>query len=320
MSDNIRDALKYIQQMCGGEVTAKAKGKAELSMLPFAVVTNYKWYDAELLGISIVLAVAKNQEDCTPYVLQKHGQIASAKLGRHVVFVLSSVASYNLTRMTEARVNFIVPNKEMFIPSLLIELQKPAVNVVVEKETMPPIAQCMVIFHLLREPLDGKSPAELAKRFDVSYPNMSRALRWLESKGIIEQVGAKQKLIRFTCSGKELWDKALPLMESPIERFAYTDCNTIIGKAAGETALEHYTMMVAPMRQTIAISKQEAKNCKDILDKEFGDNIVEIWRYNPSLVTENEHIDKLSLYLSLRDNEDERIQMELETMIDNMQW
>lgn len=316
----MKNILKYLQRMCGNEVTAKAKGKAELSVLPFAVVTNYRWYDVELLGIGIVLAVARSQEDCTPYVLQKHGQIASAKLGKHVVFGLTSVASYNLTRMTEARVNFIVPDKEIFIPSLLMELQKPAANVFVEKDTMPPIAQCMVIYHLLRESLDGKSPAELAERFVVSYPNMSRALRWLDSKGIVKQEGAKQKCVRFSCSGRELWEKALPLMESPVERLAYTDSNTVIGKAAGETALEHYTMMASPMRTTIAISKQEAKTCKDILDKEFGESIIEVWRYDPSLLTDNDYIDKLSLYLSLQDSDDERIQMELETMVENIQW
>ncbi len=40
----------------------------------------------------------------------------------------------------------------------------------------------------------------------------------------------------------------------------------------------------------------------------------------PKMLNTEGEIDKLSLYRSLKDNEDERIQIELERLIDEMSW
>lgn len=78
--------------------------------------------------------------------------------------------------------------------------------------------------------------------------------------------------------------------------------------------------MASPAKMTVAVSKLQAKGCKDILDKQYGDIIVEVWRYDPALIATDRYVDKLSLYLAMRNSGDERIQKELETMIDNLQW
>ena len=54
--------------------------------------------------------------------------------------------------------------------------------------------------------------------------------------------------------------------------------------------------------------------------EEYGENTIEIWKYAPELLAKDGVVDRLSLYLSLKDSEDERIQIELEHLIDNMQW
>ena len=319
-SDNIKNTVRYIEQMCGGEVSIAPKDKMELAALPFALVATYRWFDVDMLGVKIVFAEPKESEACTPIVLQKHGKIATENFKEHVVFVLAEIASYNLTRMTKARVNFVVPGKEIFIPSLLMQLQKPSPKALDVNDMMPPMAQCLVIYHLLIEPLDGTNSADLAKRFNVSYPNMSRALKWLETKEIIKKEGGKQKTIKFLALGKSLWEKVLPMMDSPIEKKLYTDSCVDNAKYAGEVAAEHYTMMASPIRTSYAISKQEVNTHKPLLDKKFGENEVEVWRYNPSLTSQGEFVDKLSLYLSLRNTDDERLQMELEEMINSIQW
>jgi len=52
----------------------------------------------------------------------------------------------------------------------------------------------------------------------------------------------------------------------------------------------------------------------------FGENTVQVWRYDPHILSENGKVDKLSLYLSLRDNADDRIQIELENMLNEIKW
>jgi hypothetical protein len=49
------------------------------------------------------------------------------------------------------------------------------------------------------------------------------------------------------------------------------------------------------------------------------DTTVEIWRYNPEPLSENGYVDKLSLFLIFREETDDRIQTELEQLI-NQIW
>jgi hypothetical protein len=57
-----------------------------------------------------------------------------------------------------------------------------------------------------------------------------------------------------------------------------------------------------------------------MMNKEYGDIKVEVWKYSPALLSEDEWADRLSLYLCMKDSEDERIQMECDTLIEEMEW
>ena len=53
---------------------------------------------------------------------------------------------------------------------------------------------------------------------------------------------------------------------------------------------------------------------------QFGESGVEVWKYNPRLLTETGTVDRLSLYLLLKDYDDERVQIELENMMNEILW
>jgi hypothetical protein len=73
-------------------------------------------------------------------------------------------------------------------------------------------------------------------------------------------------------------------------------------------------------KQYYAIDKQDFKNLTIATNKYVGDNEIEIWRYNPNLLSKDGFIDKLSLYLLLKNIDNERIEIELETLINEIQW
>ena len=54
------------------------------------------------------------------------------------------------------------------------------------------------------------------------------------------------------------------------------------------------------------------------MNKEYGDIKVEVWKYSPALLSEDEWADRLSLYLCMKDSKDERIQMECDTLIEEI--
>ena len=48
--------------------------------------------------------------------------------------------------------------------------------------------------------------------------------------------------------------------------------------------------------------------------------MVEIWRYDPSLLAINGVVDPLSLYLCMRTSDDERIRIELKNLMGSIEW
>jgi hypothetical protein len=55
-------------------------------------------------------------------------------------------------------------------------------------------------------------------------------------------------------------------------------------------------------------------------NKYAGDNEIEIWRYNPALLAENGFVDKLSLFLLMKNIDNERVEIELEIMMNEIKW
>jgi hypothetical protein len=94
-------------------------------------------------------------------------------------------------------------------------------------------------------------------------------------------------------------------------------------RVGGENALAYYSMLSEPRQHTIVIGKDAFRISKPQLgklDKKFGFNKLEVWYYDPTILSKGNEIDKLSLYLSLKEHEDERLQGALKKMINEIVW
>lgn len=320
MEYNIDNAVSYLAELTGSEITTTPTAKREVDKLPMALSSGYSFCDIDMSNTTLTLAIPKEEDDNSPMQLSKRQEKMMDILGRPVVFVLDNVESYNLTRLTRARVNFIVPGKVIFIPSLMMVLRDIKSDPKKMPDMMPPVAQLLVLYHIQVERLDGMNTAKTAEVMGLAYPTINIALKWLVKNGFIALVGGKEKQVSFTLQGKELWEKALPLMSSPIERIVYSDAAIADGFSSGETAMGHYTMLAEPATPVVAISKATAKTNEALLNKQHGDYRIEIWKYNPAILSKGEQVDRLSLYLSLKDSDDERVQKECDTLIDEMKW
>lgn len=109
-------------------------------------------------------------------------------------------------------------------------------------------------------------------------------------------------------------------MSSPIERTLFADIKPTGSLMSGETAMGHYTMLAEPTTTVVAIDKTTAKENAAIMNKRYGDIKVEVWKYSPTFLSEIGIVDKLSLYLCMRDSDDERVQLECDTLIKGMKW
>lgn len=320
-NDYIHKTSQYINETFDLKVDIAPIGREVLNMFPVNITAGYHFYTANLLGREVFLLCSTDSSAYTPGQIQRQKELVERKVRHPVIFVFDMMASYNIQRLVRQRVNFIIPPRQMFIPDLLIDL-KPQKAPKEEKGTqIPAIAQCAILYHLEVNSLAGKGTYEIADLFKVSYANANRAVRWLEEKEIVTLSGIKTKSLEFKSAKHELWDRALPFLANPVERVVYTDIrpdDTL--SISGVNALSEYSMLNRERNGSYAVSKEEFRRLQFRTDKEYGENRIEIWRYNPKLLQDNGIVDKLSLFLSMKDIGDERIQIELENMINNMQW
>lgn len=320
MKYNINRAIDYLAELTGCEVKMLTPAIREVDMLPFAIASCYSLCDIVLMETKVIIALPIDQEGISPMRLAKHQAKMMEIFSHPVVFVLESLASYNSSRLIRAKVNFIVPGKLIFIPSLLIVLRELKSSAKVVSDKMPPIAQLLVLYHIQKQTIDGLNASEIAQITGFAYSTINVALRWLNSNGIITLIGRKTRQIKIEFSKVELWNKSLPLMSSPVERILFTDKMLVGGLLAGETAMGHYTMLAEPTTPVIAIYKAKANEYATLINKQYGDIKVEIWKYPPTLLADGNRVDRLSLYLCMNDSDDERIQLECDTLIREMKW
>ncbi len=320
-NEYIKNAATYISSVLSENIVVKPVCKSIQDKLPISIVGNFELYDGQILGKNVLFAFINDGNIITPVQTKKQLDMIQRKTGMVTILVPRYLYSYNVSRLIVQKVNFVIPNKQMFIPSLLLDLT--IVNIANEEsknDTITPLTQCLLLYHLETESLSGRTSYELADKLSVSYASINRALRWLVSKDLIKLEGVKTKTLQIDLSDRELWNKALPLLVSPIEQLYYTDALLDGQTISGVNALSSYTMLNEESRQCCAVSKKDFKALKIIADKQFGQNEIQVWKYNPRMLSSTGVVDKLSLYLSLKDNEDERIQIELERLINEMPW
>jgi hypothetical protein len=315
--DLIDKASLYINEYVSVDASFVPMKKSLLDELPMSVSGDFELYEGSILGHHVVLACIDDAGFMAPLQLYKKISLLEQKLNALVILVAEKVVSYKVTRLTKYRINFIIPYKQLFLPSLLMSFRKETANELSEHIT--PITQMLILYHLEVDAIHGMDTHSLAERLRVSYSSMNRAVRWLYERGLITLTNEKVKLIEVSETKKDLWEKVLPLLENPIEEIVFTDSN-LNALQAGINALSEYTMINREQHECYALTRAELNSLQVPTDKRFGNNVVQIWRYSPSLLSGTNTVDKLSLYLSLKDSDDERIQIELDNLIKEIPW
>jgi hypothetical protein len=144
----------------------------------------------------------------------------------------------------------------------------------------------------------------------------------------IEQIDAWIKVLRFPLKGRELWDSVSPLMSTPIHKVWHIERDAIPTDlplcSSYDTALAHYTFIADSSQLSFAIDKrvfaEYQESLQPFLHPEEGTVRLEVWKYDPALLSDGQFVDKLSLALCYRDTHDERVQNEITELINNIVW
>lgn len=313
---------KYLHDTLGADVAIQPFPVKKLGGLPLYLRNLYHFQEIRLFERNLIL-LSQNE---TEYLSadQYHKQIRQIEqaLDRPVVLVLEAIEAYNRKRLIEKQIAFIIPDKQMFLPHLLIDLREFGFAAKKRGEKIQPAAQCLLLYHLLKENVVAMNFKMIARKLSYSQMTITRAVDDLVERKICSIKGRKDKQIIFDADKKTVWEKALPFLQNPIQKKFYIDENLdseFIFKA-GYLALSYYTNISGDSVDCFAISKTDYAHLKkqkriSISNKKEGRYCIEIWKYAPGILSETGIVDPLSLYLTFMKNQDERIDMEIEKMV-----
>ena len=327
MTNTCSKIERYLDDVLGIRV-AVAPWATE-GRIPLFLQDRYCFFWAEVLNQRCLFMVDEHGEDESPAAIRKHVEQVREKWDVPVVYVRERIIAYNRKRLIEHKVPFIVPGTQMYLPTLGIDLREHFRILRLGRGGLRPTAQAVLIHALLRD-AENLGPTVLAEKLGYSTMAMSRALDELEAAELGRTTAnGRERRLRLAGSKREIWEKAQPLLRSPVVKrhaIRLVPEAALPGPRTGLDALARYSMLAEPRNVAVALGRENWKSMQGTdrveaaMMDEPGTTTVEIWSYAPVLFADGGWVDRLSLYLSLREIQDERVQAALDQMIEEVPW
>lgn len=311
----------------GRPIHLKERSKARMKGISIGNTLAYQFYDGNFHGIPLLFAEPKGKI-AAPRSLAITANELSIKFGLPVVFLLCDCPAYERQRLIDKEVYFVVSDKYAYLPMLIANERLRKTKLA---KRLTPVAQYLLLFHLQVESLEGMAARDLEDKVPYSYPSITLGITCLADLGLCQKIadGSKRKIVHFVERGRQLWDKAQPILIDPVEQRLF--CDEFHSEAhfpvCGINALAHYTMLNPDPERNIMMSPKQLKDFSSsgalVRLNEFDGNImIEVWKYPPVVKNDEkpEWVDKLSLAISLREDSDPRVEGEVERLIDEIEW
>jgi hypothetical protein len=322
MNSNYKDAIiKYLHDTLGFVAYIEKLPDTQLKRLPLYLKYTNLYYKLELDSHKLILVFAKDKVLKTALQLKKQSQIISKSMEMKVVFGMERQSPLLRKRLVQEKINFIMPESRLYLPELLTDIKEVKTKSPVFPDLLSPSAQLLLLYHLSVDSIEQFSFKEIAQKLGYAPKTITKIAAELKEKDICKITGTKEKRFSFDTNQKQLWKIVEPLMQSPVYKTFYSNRKKdLYFYRAGASALFHYFPSFSPEKTAYAIYRPEFESIKenkywDFLDEVEGDIQIEVWKYNPALLSNNGYIDLFSLYLCYRNGNDDRIKVEIREMI-----
>lgn len=326
-------AEKYLWETLGIEVTLESwPGKSTLPLylrqgLEFAV---FRIFDRKVLA-----AIATKQEPFSPIELRNHFEQFRSRFDGDLVYVCDHMDAYQRKRLVEQKVPFVVPGNQLYLPTLGIDFRdhfRKAPNTRDSRNQLSPLAQLAYLYVLYHPEVLPISSASLASKLACSKMSMSRAYAELQGFELIHIVeSGRSREMSLHGSPRECWDRGMNFMKSPVKKRIYfsvwwsPDPDELI---AGRSALALHSNLSSGQKRIFAVGPSQGKKLQeDFVHMTLPDRlmneaiaVVEVWSYEPHLLSTGKGVDPLSLYLSIRGDPDERVEASLTELLGGVRW
>jgi hypothetical protein len=281
----------------------------------------YAFSEAKVSGRDYLLVAARDEHRFPLFYMVKHlGRVGEA-YGVPAILLLATMTRHRRDQLMADKVPFVVPGRQLYLPEIGLSLHDRC-DAVLQPRYQPrasgalsPTAQALVLRAALRRDGGSDLPCTVCTQLGVSFTTALKAADELVTSGLADRMknGQAAPLV-FRLSGRELFEAALPRLASPVAWTGFYRGGQHLDRlrAGGEMALSDQTMLAHPRIRTYCAFKQPLgsvayRHALQPCDAEDAQIAVEIWSYDPALLSEGPYVDPLSLYLQFRDSHDDRI-------------
>lgn len=315
----------YLQKNVDSNVIIKPwQGQSKLSML---MQSYYNYYFTNILRVPCVL-VDIIEDIPSINVIEKHMQNIKSAYDGQIVFCFKELSSYRRKSLIERRIPFVIYNGQMFLPFLGLDLQRSPSKIEKNNETFSINGQKVYIYFLYNKDLVINA-TELARSLKTTKMTASRALNELEKFSLLTSyIAGNQMRSKYyqTIKVSKYVEKGFYYLKAPFNRKVYVEKAPSASYISGLEALAKNSMLNPPINKVRAIHNKLYQKLRleiiDNTDRIKDENFVEleIWQYDPGLFANNDVVDPLSLYASLRNHKDERVQQALDESLRGEKW
>lgn len=321
------DLTDYLDTITGSATSLETVAGEVQERLPLFLRDRYQLRRIGLWGSDCLLALdGPGCAPATPAEYAGHARTIQSEFGEPVTLVIPHVASYARNRMVQAGTSFIVPGSQLFMPFMMADLRE-RFSVPKSEAGLPvtPAAQCILLYHLLRQPLQALPLQRIAELTGYSAMMLTRVKEEWEINGLCNTSRAgRSVVVNFTAQGRMLWHKAEILFRPPNKKSHWIRWERPGPPAllSGYTALSRKSLVEDDPVPTWALRRDKLRAMLDegvfdlVKGPEEANARLEEWSYDPTLLSDGPCVDPLSLVLCLRGDGDDRVNKQVQPLLD----
>ena len=301
---NAREKI-YIEKILGISVQYHHwKGELELS---YYITERYDMRLVELGAIRCIFLWPKEKLNQIGSLKKQIRRIQMEEESLPVVFVFDSIDRYRRDAFLAAHLPFVVADSQLYLPFMGMYLQEKYTAEIRSADCLQPFTQLLLFYWYYRQE-KCIYMNEAVKVLQCSAMTVTRAFRQLEQTGMFEtgKTGVQKYL-----KGKKEPDAILRDLEeqlvSPVSDIIYvkkTELKEYIDSTqlflTGASALNRMGIKTEEKVPCYAVSKKGNifSGSSELLDASTQAG-VQLWKYDPSVLSKNDFVDPLSLALSM---------------------
>ena len=299
----------------------------KLKGLPLYMASGRKLYKVSLGKASFLLVELPEGDSFGVVALSKQMAVYYEKSGMDVAFGFESLSRIQRDALISKGIPFISLPDQIYLPFLGVMLSNNfKKKIAASGDKMMPATQCLFLYLLYNGGKGSVIKKQAADELGLTRTSITRASEQLKEMGLISEkkTGKETEMITVD-TGYALYESAKDHLINPVQKTVFISGNAPKESfIAGESALSKQSMLGKPKTGVFALYKNSspAQSLAEI-DSQWNEEPavkIELWKYDPSLFAKNGMVDPISMAMSLYDNEDERVQGELQELLEGYKW